>query len=240
MLPRPIQDALADPRFDLLLWAAGIGTAGALASLTGDELRIVTGCELALLALVRLALKDQLRLFWWLVIGTGVAMPLMAIGTIPLFYGGGLSASAALATGGVALGPAASTIAAGVVGLRAHRPGPPAEDPAWLRWVDHALHAAIWLACATFVVGVYAPLPVILSAVLLALGLVAVLSQRMNWTRRGVGLALGWVGNTVAATAALLLVTQGGHVSAGEALVAIIPAGCVGLVGTALAMGRTS
>ncbi|MCP4806182.1 MAG: hypothetical protein GY884_12635 [Proteobacteria bacterium] len=236
MLPRPVQDALSDRRFDVLLWIAGALIAGLVAPLSGDELRIVTGCELALLALVRLALKQELRLFWWGVIATGVAMPLLAIGSVPLFYGGGLTLDAALMTGGLACAPGLATAGAGILGLRLHRDSEPIQDPDWLVWIDHALHAAIWIACLTFVVGVYAPLPVIASAILLALGLTAVVSQRMRWTRRGVGVALAWIGNTVAGTAALLLVTSAGHVSAGEALVAIIPAGVVGVAGVALAL----
>lgn len=234
VLPPIVHDALADRRLDLLLWGTGVLVAALLAPLTGDELRIVTGIELALLALVRLALKQEMRWFWSLVIATGVAMPFMALGSVPLFYGGGLTWESGMATGGLACGPGLSTVAAGVLGLRL--PYEPVEDPGWLRAIDTLMHLAIAVAALTFMVGVYAPGPVILAGGLLTVGLVVVLKQRMRWTRRGVGLALAWVGNTVAATAALLWVTSTGHVSQGEALVAIAPAGLIGLVGMGLTL----
>ncbi|MCB9795726.1 MAG: hypothetical protein H6741_23780 [Alphaproteobacteria bacterium] len=233
-----MQDAgtalLRHPGADYAMLWAGALIGGVYATWAGDELHIVTGAEIALMALLRLAIKDQMRWFFVGLATLAALMPVVAVTTAPLFYFGDLNLDAVLETGGVALGPALLLGGFAAWGARHARPPSPEPPPNWVRHVERGLGWAVVLMALALGSGQWG-LPTVAATLLGALGafagLVALLWLRLKLTRRGVGAVLLAVGAFVVAGGALLVATQGGRVSVGEASLAMVPGAALALLG---------
>ncbi|MCB9742194.1 MAG: hypothetical protein H6741_18510 [Alphaproteobacteria bacterium] len=235
-----MQDAgtalLRHPAMDYLMLWVGMAVGGLYSTWSGDELHIVTGAEIALMALLRFAMRDRMR---WFFIGLGTVaamLPLLAISTGPLFYLGGLRLDVALELAGVAALPALGLGAFAAWGARHAKPPSPEPPPAWVGTVERAMGLAVLLMAVSLGSGQWGLATVtatILGAVGAFVGLLALLWLRLSLSPRGVGAVLVAVGGFVMGGAALLVATQGGRVSPGEAALAAVPGALLALVGLA-------
>ena len=241
-LRRQAELVLAGRAFDLALIATGAAVVAVLAPATGSLVRIATGFELMLAGLLRLAIKGQMRSFWGSLIACGVVAPLLAIGSSPIFSPGGITAQTALSYGGVAAPFGLALIVAGGLGWRL-TPQHPAADPPWVGRADKVMHAALTLGAMGLVFAGWGPVSIGLvmgCALLLAIGLAAVVALRMRMDRAGLGGILAVIGATTAGMAAWLALTQEGRVSGGEAALGLIPGLGLLAVGVLLALSGRS
>jgi hypothetical protein len=238
-LRRQAELVLAGRAFDLALIATGALVVALIAPATGSLVRIATGFELMLAGLLRLALKGQMRAFWGALIASGFAAPLMAIGSSPIFTDRGFSVQVFIEYGGLTAPFTLMLVLAGALGWKLTPPEPAAEPP-WVGKLDRAMHLALTLGAAGLVFAGWGPVSIALvtgCALILAVGLAAVLALRMRWSRVGLGGLLAVLGAGASGTAAWLVLTQGGRVSAGEGALGLVPGLGLVLVGLLLALG---
>ncbi|MCB9765729.1 MAG: hypothetical protein H6739_38500 [Alphaproteobacteria bacterium] len=238
---QPLRDLFKHPAMDVGWLLLGLLVAGVWAPLVGDELEMVSGGEIALLAWLRCALHERLDWFFRGLVLIGISAPLIAGSTAPLFYSGGLSWHALSETALPAALPGAALVALALWGRR-HQGAALTEPPAWLPRVRLGMRVAVWFIVIALSSGQWGPLTiaaVIGGALAGFAGLVAILRVRLRLTARGVGALIGVVGAGVVGVGALLIATQGGRVSAEEAALAMVPgAVLVGLGGLVAAAGR--
>ncbi|MBN2498255.1 MAG: hypothetical protein JXR96_26930 [Deltaproteobacteria bacterium] len=233
------------PLGSLGLLALGMGVAGLGAPCTGEEILAAQGAELALLALIRLLIFGQTRIFFWALLGCALAVPLAAGCNAPLYYfrDAGLFSGPFWELSLLGLMPAVPLAAMAVWGLRwSRRPRPePEPDPGWLGcfgWVVEAGLMAMVLALAT---GAWSELSVALvvsGAMIFLSATIALLVVRVRLNRRGVANLLAIIGGSGLLSACLLVASQGGRVSWSEASVALVPGACLLALGLVLRGGR--
>lgn len=220
---------LESPWTSILLLVAGLLLAGVVAPLRDQELEIVRGTELALLAVARMALRGQLEHFFGGLILLGLAMPLVAGATHPLYYSRGFRIESFLEMAGIMLVPGLGVAALGVVGVnRVQLEGLEAkEPPAYPRLVAHLARGTEWalaLVAATLAAGAWNDGTVAIVALAglgSALAVTAALVLQSPFTRREIGLGLAAIGALFAIGSLIVLATGGGRTT--EAILGVPP-----------------
>lgn len=231
------------PATSMLLLVAGLLVAGALAPARDDDLTIVRGAEMILLALTRLALQGHFRWFFRCMILTGVGLPIVGAAISPIYYHGGyrLDAMAEMGLIGAVIG--AGFLVLGVLGDRrlAADPGDPAElraVPPWVEYTETFCEGALWAMVLTLGMGEWndgAVAIVGLGAIALVVGLTAGFLHRSPFTTSEIGGGLLLVGVVTVIASVVIVVTSNGRAT--EAVIGIPPGLIVGMFGLGMLAG---
>jgi hypothetical protein len=205
------------PYVNFLFLLAGIVTAMVLAPVLRQDIRLVAGGELILLALVRFLLNRQIRWFFWALLLTAICIPITG-GTSVAIYGGsivemiGIGALVGVPLAGVALW-----------GLRwTRQPREVPEEPTWFKRFEWFFEGAVWIMVFTLSQGQWSPFAlasVATGAVFFALGSFFLLVVRLGLGRKGISNMFSIVGGVALVLCVILVLTQNGRVSVEEALV---------------------
>jgi hypothetical protein len=207
-----------------------------------DELKIVLGAEIIVLAVVSFVWSGRRMHLGLALIAAGASAPFIMLATAPLYWDEVLAFHGEAFWTSVAIGAviALPLMALGAFVLRRASGSDHRKDPWWLVTVEWAILLGIWLVALAFR-GDDWDSGVALVALGGALALVGVLVatvRRFRVTRRGVGLLLLFLGTAGAAVLAVSKLFVGGHMSAAEAMPAIVAAGAVAVVGALMALKR--
>jgi hypothetical protein len=204
-----------------------------------DEVEIALGGQLIVLALLGFLWGGHRRALGAALLLVGLAAPVLALATAPLYWYGPVAPGGEAFWTSVGIGGAVGVplLVLGAFVLT-RVPGPMRRDDPWwftpLRW---AVQAGLWITVLAFRAGDWDQgVPLVYAGVALVLsGLLVVLPYRVGVTRRGLGLLLAGLGGTALAVVVVAQLLVGGHMSDDEALVGVVPALLVAVVGVVLA-----
>lgn len=234
-------------QFDLgLTWLSlgyGIFCAAIYANHIHDELEIAFGVEMIIISLLDFMWARERRSLGIGLIVTGVASPVMGIGSAPLFW-----RDAQLFSGEGFWTPFLVGIVGGAplvwLGLRTLRHAaitPRTPDPNWLKQVRWGLRAGLWLIVLAFRLGDFqsGTLLVYVGAALALFSLSIGLPRRIKMGKAGVGKLLMFIGASALVITLAAGVAVGGHMSRDEAMLGIVPSLLLIVIGGIIASRST-
>ncbi len=235
--------------FDLALsWlslAYGLYCAAYDAAASHDELQIAFGIEAMLLALLDFVWAREPRSLGWALIAAGLSAPVIGIGSAPLFWHEArlFSGPAFFTSLIVGAAVAAPLIWLGQRTLRQAQATADSDDPHWLTAVRWALRLGLWLIVLAFRLGDFRSGTglVYLGAALALLSLAIGLPRRIHLRPGGLGKLLAFLGISALVVTLVAGAAVGSHMSPEEAMLGIVPALLLTVLGALLARrGRGS
>jgi hypothetical protein len=224
-----------DLAFTWLSLAYGLYCAAYDAAASRDELQIAFGIEAIVLSLLDFLWAREQRSLGLALIAAGLSAPVIGIGSAPLFWHEVQPFSGPAFYTPLLLG---ATVAAPLVWLgrrtlRHARFTKESTDPPWLKPVRFALRIGLWLILLAFRLGDFrsGTLLVYAGAALALLSLIIGLPRRIQLRPGGLGRLIAFLGASALGVTLVAAVAVGSHMSRDEALLGIVPAVLLIVVG---------
>lgn len=246
--PQGRPDAGGQRAFDLAFtWLSltyGLYCAAYDAAASRDELQIAFGVEAIVLSLLDFLWSRERRSLGLALIAAGLSAPVIGIGSAPLFWhsvqpfsGPGFYTPLI-----VGLFVAAPLIWLGRRTLLHVQVTPDRDDPPWLSNVRWALRIGLWLIVLAFRLGDFrsGTVLVYIGAALALISLAIGLPRRIALRPGGLGKLLAFLGASALVVTLVAGAAVGSHMSTEEALLGIVPAGLLLIVGVLVFLRRRS
>lgn len=231
-----------DLAFTWLSLAYGLYCAAYDAAASRDELQIAFGIEAIVLSLLDFLWARERRALGMALIAAGVSAPVIGLGSAPLFWHSVQWFSGPAFFTSLIVGAAAAVplIWLGRHTLLHAQVADESADPRWLAAVRWALRIGLWLVVLAFRLGDFqsGTLLVYSGAALALLSLLIGLPRRIKLRPGGLGKLVAFVGGSALLITLVAGVAVGSHMSTEEALLGIVPALLLMVVGGFFALRR--